>query len=374
MNLFTPNLQFTLNAASITGPLDALYYDVSNFSDTATNITADGAFAEGLTANGNTMGYVRGGHFNQDGTIWMVWHSASGANQQSGTPSDNDHRLNRYDLSTPWDVTTRTFVSNSDPVPAYKSPTTPTLGGMHGCAFNQSGTQFATWHADNGDLEIYELNTAWDPTSLNTTKLGTLGVYTVGSTTSNYGGVSTGVTNDGKTYLIGSRSYHGSGTMLSLKTHILENDLFVSGVHGTANVTYMGSTPYSAGGTGAVFDDMIQGGSAFWNADGTKLFVMPQTWQYIELSGGGLGDANNASWGVFSASTPYDPSSLSADFTRDGSTNYAEEDDIYLRYISNQTSARRACQLQVIQYGEKIVKYEYAGSTFSIFDTGETRR
>lgn len=372
MNLFTPNLQFTLNAASITEPLDALYYDVSNFSDTATNITAAGAFAEGLTANGNTMGYVRGGHFNQDGTIWMVWHSASPLNQQNGIPSDNDHRLNRYDLSTPWDVTTRTFVSNSNPVPAYKRSPPDTLGGMHGCAFNQSGTQFATWHADNGDVEIYELNTAWDPTSLNTTKLGTLGAYTVNSSTSPYGGVSTGVTSDGKTYLIGARSYHNLPYMLSLKTHILENDLFVSGVHGTANNTYMGQTPYSSDGFSQLFDDMIQGGSAFWNADGTKLFVMPQSWRYINLSGGGVSGDNNTGWGVFSASTAYDPTTLSADFARDVTLNYAEEDDIYLRYIS--TTNQRTCQLQVIQYGEKIVKYSYSGETFSIFDTGETRR
>jgi len=351
---------------------DALYYDVSNYSDSKTSITASGAFAEGLTANGNTMGYVRGGSFNADGTIWMAWHGPSGANHAAGTPTDNEHRLNRYNLSTPWDISTRTFVSNSGPVAVYKRSSTPTLAGFHGCAFNQAGTQFATWSPDNADVEIFELSTAWDPTTLNTTKIGTLGAYTIGSNSGNYGGVSTGVTSDGKTYLVGIRSYYTGQLNVILKTHILNNDLFVTGVHGSASVSYKGEASYSGGGSGELWDDLLQGGAAIWNADGSKLIIMPQFWRYIERSGGGTGGASNTGWGVFSASTAYDPTTLSADFTRDSVTNYAEEDDTTLRYISQ--TIQSTCQLQVIQHGEKIVQYSYPGTTIGVWDTGETRR
>lgn len=318
------------------------------------------------------MGYVRGGSFNADGTIWMAWHGPSGANHAAGTPTDNEHRLNRYNLSTPWDISTRTFVSNSGPVAVYKRSSTPTLAGFHGCAFNQAGTQFATWSPDNADVEIFELSTAWDPTTLNTTKIGTLGAYTIGSNSSNYGGVSTGVTSDGKTYLVGIRSYYTGQRNVILKTHILNNDLFVTGVHGSASVSYKGEASYSGGGSGELWDDLLQGGAAIWNADGSKLIIMPQKWQYIERSGGGTGGSSNTGWGVFSASTAYDPTTLSADFTRDSVTNYAEEDDTTLRYISQ--TIQSTCQLQVIQHGEKIVQYSYPGTTIGVWDTGETRR
>lgn len=228
-----------------------------------------------------------------------VWLTPDGMNMF--TSENTNTAMFRYELTTPWDVTTAEYSGNT------KSLSGDGLAGLNGCAFSADGTVFIAQSSGTDEVFKYVMSTAWDLTSAS--YAGKL--YNGGQTT---GDNALTISPDGKRLVV--NVYNAEKTY----------DYTMATAWDIPNASYVGSF-------GGPFPPANFTGMCF-NADGTKFF-------YASIGDDAIHEYN--------LSIPFDTTSANLTEVAYLATTSADPRQIFIN--ADQT------KLFVVESGRKIHRY-----------------
>lgn len=307
-----------------TGSNSAIGYDLAQpwAGYGTSNITYTQSYSWGVN-QGQQLYIPRGLVWNDDGT--MVYYVSGGA--FSNCKVVGASLSTAYDISTITDIDAQVYDAADDFLNV--GPVSQHETNLTAVSFNPEGTKMWVVGESYDALVQYNLSTAWDITTASVNYKGTTSVFVGG-----YGDSSWNWINDGKQ----SSAYLNLGSFYGMEWHSDGYKFTTTRLDvGGKTTTYTVSTAYdittitsSATGEAVAYADTDGDGledasdtyglafasAGAWNHNGTERYTVHQKFDTANYDGSSSGDGNGLNgWDVVlvkaTASTPYDPSTLS---------------------------------------------------------------